>query len=415
MATGSDQFRARSASRISKRDLAWRENDVVWTIGGVIPPDPAEVRAQLLVAARAGKAGHFLKLFDIETGTMGLVEPADLPAFCDALVETFDEPYGGDLGAVAVAAQRRPLGRLPFRLAIGTDWCALHFSHALGDAGSVWPLFLFLLQPEKLSTLPPAAERREHPLFDALWHNYGRDPRRLRKVLQVPRPPIPLTSAGPGSYVEPQIAVESRVSSLEFLPAMKQWRKVNCSDASMPGIIASRAIQAARDAKLDVHSGIAVVADARRYLPSKKFGAGNFSAGAYLPIEDCSDPTEISQKITAFAHSGRPLLTLAAMTAGTRRRRPPRAGWKPDTQQRTLVSYSYVGRLPWLTPIPIDAVVLGQPIGDLGLGIVVHEMGRRMFGSVTYDRRFIDQGLAASIADALIQMPVQMPDERPDL
>ncbi|SDI77977.1 hypothetical protein SAMN05444157_0121 [Frankineae bacterium MT45] len=405
MATGSDQLRAHDESRIAKRDLAWRDNDVVWSIGGVVPPDPAEVRAHLLAAARAGQAGHFLKLFDIESGTMGLVEPADLPAFCDALVETFDEPYGGDLGRVAVAAQGRPLGRLPFRLAIGPDWCALHFSHALGDAGSVWPLFLFLLQPEKLSTLPPASKRPGRPLVDALWHNYGRDPKRLRRVLQVPRPPLPLTSAGPGSYVEPDIAVESRVSALEFLPAIKQWRKENCASASMPGIVASRALEAARAAGLEVHSGIAVVADARRYLPSKKFDAGNFTAGAYLPIDDCSDPTEISEKITAFAHSGRPLLTLTAMTIGTRRRRPARAGWNPDPQRRTLISYSYVGRLPWLTPVPVDAVVLGQPIGDLGLGIVVHEMGRRMFASVTYDRRYLDQTVAASIADALVEIP----------
>jgi hypothetical protein len=303
------------------------------------------------------------------------------------------------------SAQTESLGDRPFRFSLGPNWATLHFSHALGDAGTVWPLFMGLLDPARLAEVVVPASDPAFPLTTALWHTFGRRPSRARTALHGERPTFPLQVSRTRPLRPGVTQVVSRRSDAGYRRSLARHRKEVAPEASVVGMLVARAVAAAAKHGLRSFDGVSVVADGRRYLPTRKFASGNFTAGAYLAVGDPGDPTAVSRAIEAYTGSARPLLTLTMMALRARRGPLTEPVWdEPDEGPNCLVSFSYVGRLPWFVEPPPSAYVLGKPVGAHGLAIVTFELGPYVYASVSFDETHVPRATAEAIAAAVVTL-----------
>jgi hypothetical protein len=391
---------------LARRDLAWRDNDVVWGVLDDAAPDPAEVRAALRALARSGGDCRFLHFLDADRGTSWRADRERLDALIDELVvastDVLDE---AELACRVERTQKETLAPLPFQFTVGPGWAIMHFCHALGDAGTVWPLYMGLMKPDRLRDfVQPTADPR-FPLLLALWATFGRRPSRLWRAMRSDRSEFPLGSSSSVPFGATVTQVVARRSAPGFRRELSELRKSTAPGASAVGMLVARAMSTARAAGLEPFPGVGMVADVRRHLPDRSYRGGNFTAGAYLGLGDPTDPLEITEAIDNYSSSARPLLTLSLMAAGTRRGPRTEPVWdEPDEGPRTLVTFSHVGRLPWPAEPPRLGFVLGKPIGQHGLAIVTHEMGRYLYASVSFDERFVNRSAAQAIAGVLVEL-----------
>jgi len=390
-------------TRLARRDLAWRDNEVVW--GAHVPqsPDREAMVTALRTLFAADPLGHFARHLDAEAGTWHRPGADELHELAGRLVSAHETPYAVESFRQRMCeTQGEPLAGSPFHLAVGPDWSTLHFNHALGDARTMWPLFIGLMAPDRLAEFVPANGGPRHPLLTALWASFGRHPGRLARLARVPRPPFALNAEGTVPFRSGATQMVSMRSGAGFRGELLAYRKATAPDASAVGVLVARAMSAIRDRGLTPYDGVSVVADVRRHLPGRRFDAGNFTAGAYLALPDPYDALTATRAIDEFVNSARPLLTLSLMTARAKRGPRTEPVWKEsEDRPRTLVSFSHVGRLYWPGEPPISGYVLGKPVGRYGLAIVTYEIGKYMYASVSYDGRSVPRETAETVAAAL--------------
>jgi hypothetical protein len=388
------------ALRLPRRDRAWCGNEMVWGLAGIPLPPIDELRLALVDAARSDPAQRYFRTLDPGTG-WSTVPDAGYDRFSQELVT------GGDVIpdslTDALATERLiPLRGLPFRLVLGNDCVMLHYNHSLGDVASIWPLFLAMINPAQLRAYTTHSTPND-PLLTAMWHTFARNPRRLIAVLRSRRTAIPIREIESERAPAEDLRITYRRSDEGFRRRLRDLRVAEAPGASTPGYLLMRAIRTANQQGLRPFPGAMVLADARRYLPSRTFTDGNFAAAGYVNFDDPLDATEVSRRIGEYADSARPLLTLAAMTVAA----PVRTSGDKvrrayeDTAERSLIAFSQAGRLP-MSVSPEMAMVIGRPVGRRGLAVIVAEINRRLHVSVTHDRSYVADVAADAVADALV-------------
>jgi hypothetical protein len=391
--------------RLTRRDRAWRDNEVVWGIESPQVPGVDAIRADLLALLRSDPGSHFFRFLDPDAGRYRRPRAAEYELFVHSVVRPGELGSGAErLPELVEQAQRESLGHLPFRFTAGPDWAIMRFCHALGDATTVWPMFMGLLRPDGLATYLAHEPDPAHPLLAALWSTFGRNPRRLRQALRAERTPLPLRASGSVPFGTGTTQLVGQRSAAGFRRELSALRKQVAPGASAVGMLVARATAAAREQGLEPFPGIAMVADVRRQLPGRHFAGGNFTAGSYLGIADPADPLAVTAAIDSYVASARPLLTLSLMAArapGGRRTEPV---WDDLATERSVITFSHVGKLPFPIDPPLRGLVLGKPIGRRGLAIVTHEIGRHLYVSVSFDERFVPRAAAAAVARALVRL-----------
>jgi hypothetical protein len=397
----------RGTKRLSRRDLAWRDNTPVHAMVLDSLPSPEQIRAAFAEVATAVQGSYALRLVDIEAGRWRALNPAELQEYLEAIVVQAPRvETEADLAQRTERAQLTPLGDLPFRAEIAPQSAVFTFRHALGDGRTIWSLAVAIAFPDRMNEILAADSRDpRRPLITALWHTFGRNPRRLLETLRSEREAFPLRASGHIPLRAEAFEVVGRRSALGFRREIQRHRKATAPGSSMVGFLVARAMGAIYDHGLNPYQGVGVVADARRHLPGRRLDVGNFSSAAYLPIADPRDAVLATRAIDAFAESARPLLTLAAMAAHARRGQLTEAVWlESDEAPRPLVTFTNMGRLPWPGEPPVAWHALGRPIGRYGLAILMYEVGGYVYASVSYDGRHVQRSLAEDVADALTSL-----------
>jgi len=397
MTAMAQRVRTEPARALPRRDRSWRDTRPVRALGGIVPPDPERLRDDL----RALAGSPFLRVLDLERGTAARPLDADLDAFCDALVVADPRPAAVGLDSVVAEVSRERLAGLPFRLTVGPDWAALHYSHALGDGRTMWPVLCSLVSPGPPSALARSSSARL-PLTRALLRTFAAHPTRAYGVVRARRVALPVLSGAAGS---PPARVLSRRTDVGMLAALRAERDRTCPGASLMAMLIARTMRTAGEQGLATHPGFTVLADARRYLPSAARVAGNFSAGSYLEPADPTDAVAITRQVRALVDSGRPLLSMA-MSARHAGAGP--SGWADDPTGRALISFSHAGRLePPATSRAerLQVVTLGRPLGRRGVSLNLAEIGDRLHVSATYHPDAASAADVEHIVDTLVAGP----------
>ena len=396
----SPSVRIGTARLLPRRDRSWRDTRPVRGVGGIAPPDLERLRDEL----RALGGSPFLRVLDLERGTVARPLGADLDAFCAALVVADPRPAAVGLDSLVTQLAPEPLAGLPFRLTVGPDWAALHYSHALGDGRTMWPVLCSLVSAGLPPALAPRASARL-PLARALLRTFAVHPARAYGVVRGRRAALPVP---PGVAGAPPARVVTRRLDARLLAALRAERDRTCPEASLTAMLIARAMGAAREQGLATYPGFTVLADARRYLPSGARVVGNFSAGSYLEPDDPTDAVMITRQVRDLVDSGRPLLSMA-MSARHANARP--TGWADDPAGRALISFSHAGRLaPPATSRAdrLQVVTLGRPLGVHGISLNLAEIGERLHVSATFHPDAQPAADVEHLLDTLVAPPLDL-------
>lgn len=392
-------------SRLLWRDRPWANTRMIRGIEGIAPPDVDLMRENL---ARLAHGQHApLQIRQLPRGTYKAlpVRESLIAGWCERLVV---QATGGHHTIDETLAQQRrlPLDDLPFRATVGSDWMTFDFTHVLGDATTVWPFVVALCHNEELSEYFGTQSQARLPLALAVAHVFGRHPSQLISQILAEHPAMPVVAAPSqtnGPELPTPVEVVSVISSPGYAGQLRAARDERLERLSLVSIMMANAYSTASAQGLDVHPGMAVMANARRYLPPGTTVGSNFSVGTYLDLPEPSRAEKINERLTDHLQSGRPLLTMAAMVAGARKARVADDGWAPDNQCRTLMSFSHAGRLRW--PENSEAMrkyaILGRPLGNHGLSVNVAEIDTRIAVSVSYYPEHTSRDVAHSVAKAL--------------
>ncbi|MFZ2238325.1 MAG: hypothetical protein WAV90_02125 [Gordonia amarae] len=305
-------------------------------IGPVDLPDLETVRSNLDAFASFGPATR-IALRPDPNGRRWIHDPRRL---LDT-VEVVDEPADPlDL----LVPDGRP--NAPMRITLAGRYLRTDHEHGVGEirfgllahqiiTGAVSPQ-----DPEMLAQI----SRRWDGLATAGLRVFGSRPTRVFDVLRSMRetkptqteptgtkptetkptpagPEFPIDTAAPTTTPPPNLGphtVAVAAMPANALGDLRAWR-----DAALPGISLFTLVVSGLTRAL-VRAGIAVddvgtlPVDLRRYLPRGTNPLANFVSGIQLPLRDGNDPARLHDDLTTAVTSGRPIVSLARVTALSR-------------------------------------------------------------------------------------------------
>jgi len=360
-ATGDDPA---GRARVTPRDRAWGDAQVAGVIGPVSAPSADELRAVLRAVAQAAPTHRVVSRIDPATGRWAPVPVPEREEWLDAHVTpTQVRLADGGLQPILQDLLRRRVPVGGFQLVAGTDFVGLTGSHVLGDVWLLNDLLTGLTLSTSGAPLPDRLLRHDDPWplvrsLAALWRTnpasitslFATAPaaRPGRQLVQGHRSPTPTSPASC-----PSVAFAR--SSPTTLRELERWRRAHGNPSSMALYVsvAERALQA---------SGLTpptpwrtVLVDVRRYLPPSVRVTGNFVVGQRLTLGEWGDPLAVTRLLDRVVASGRPLVTLAGVSAlhalGTvspfRRR-----GDTGSREGMGSVTFNVIGALPGAHRLP---------------------------------------------------------------
>jgi hypothetical protein len=330
--------------RIAARDRLWGSTQVAGVIGPLDPPDPPALRAVLSdlgertpdhrVVSQVNRRGSRWQPVTASLRRRGLA--AHVVESDTSLAERGVGPLLEDL----LGRRVTPGG---FRLVVGTDYVGLSGSHLLGD---VWLLNDLLtgvvLSATAVTPLPDRLTRDDEswPLVRSLVRFWMTHPSQVIPLLataryttllqgvHLPRPPRAVNPGSGGLPAVTHIGGDDRRPTGQTRPAvvfarsdtaavrdLDRWRRAHPGTSAMAVHIslAERALQTVGLAPATPRRTVLV--DARRYLPPRAHVTGNFVVGQGLTLADWTDPMAVSALLDRVLDAGRPLVTLACVSA----------------------------------------------------------------------------------------------------
>ncbi|MCK9901048.1 hypothetical protein CC117_06295 [Parafrankia colletiae] len=397
--TAAERLRRQMGTRMPGRDRGWRGTHTTVLLAGLDAPGPGALRATLRdLAALAPDHRIFHRPGTLRgqssgpVGPVGRVRPVgpvgpamtrwfpvprpELADFCDQLVVPVDAT-AGDLDSLQKQLHDQADPAVPFQVLAGENLVALSVAHPLLDGRPVVTL-LAELTARARDGQPPVglvgADPR-HPLALALADHFGRSPGRLLAVARAHRStparvataaPAPATGDGRIRWSS-DVCSASATSDPGLLSRLHQWRTHNARGVTRTAVFFAAARAALLEAGLTPAPGLHVLVDNRRYLPGAAGLTGNFSVGVRLDPPDALDPASVAATLDAGLGAGRPLATMALVTARAQCRRPPPPPDSMPPLPRPAMVVNYLGRLrelerlPWQPGLPSRLATASTP------------------------------------------------------
>lgn len=275
------------------------------------------------------------------------------------------------------------------RVYLAGEFLLIVVSHGLCDAR-----LLVLLQNILLSETGPGglgAPPARVMLGSTIVRWFGRKPRRLAELAQLPRPRTPLPVRWPATDELPPARPTLRWTAIGADTRTQLLARI--ADTAPRATEATMWFSAI--AKTLTHSGIeiadrvVVLADARRYRPEARTYFANFAVGLEFDFPDPYDPEILSARVQAALRTGRPL---AAMGLGALKSvRPGRAAASrimlPD---KPVVSFSDIGRavdergLPWRSD-ERAYIATTEGVGYNGISFILVEVGKSVLVQCSFN------------------------------
>ncbi|MFO6451573.1 MULTISPECIES: hypothetical protein [unclassified Aeromicrobium] len=315
---------------------------------------------------------------------------------------------------------------LPLQFAVKGDELAAVFDHVLFDAPLAAALPAVLVAMAGGAPVPALFDGvTDRPVSTALWHTFGRHPRRVLDLVR-DRQDGPVTSG--------DVPREDDRVPLVDPGGLGLRRHRNCDAAQMAGVRewgAARGLglsstlllltsAAVEQAGIPVEPQGDLVVDLRRYLPEGVATGGNFITGVSVPVwSDGFEPRMLGERLDALLRSGRPLASVAIRLLRARRR-PPQVPTAADTVARPVrarVSLSNPGRLrlyeqmPWTAPPAERRAVPGtEGIAPNAIGFISTSDAGRFRLAVSFRGDVFDAATVDAALDLIFTDPVAVLD-----
>ena len=138
----------------------------------------------------------------------------------------------------------------------------------------------------------------------------------------------------------------------DALGDLRAWRDATLPGTSLFALVVSGLTRALVRAGITVDDVGTLPVDLRRYLPRGTNPLANFVSGIQLPLRDGNDPARLHDDLTAAVASGRPIVSLARVTALSRAAQL----LSPDGRHATM--------LPPKTPLVFTGIQAHQQLMD---------------------------------------------------
>ncbi|QHN22202.1 hypothetical protein [Gordonia amarae] len=205
--------------------------------------------------------------------------------------------------------------------------------------------------------------RRWDGLATAGLRVFGSRPTRVFDVLRSMRetkrtpagPEFPIDAGAPATTPPPNLGphtVAVAAMPADALGDLRAWRDATLPGTSLFALVVSGLTRALVRAGITVDDVGTLPVDLRRYLPRGTNPLANFVSGIQLPLRDGNDPARLHDDLTAAVASGRPIVSLARVTALSRAAQL----LSPDNRHATM--------LPPKTPLVFTGIQAHQQLMD---------------------------------------------------
>jgi len=401
-------------------DLAWRGEVVVVAAGPLVAPTRADLAHA--VVELAGRPATARLGWVLDASGRRWLAPQDRDEHLRRCVHEL--PPQTDRPALIMAAAAIDLGAAPFAFVISGDHVVLAVDHVIGDGYFITRLLAAAIELATGGERPGWLDREpvHRPLTRALWQQFGRDPRRLRALVEHARrhraaAPAPETAAVPGRPWTPSPDCRIRSTDRAALRELKAWRREHAPGVSTIPLAIAAADLARRAVGVPAVAAPLVLFDARRHLrPHGADITGNFCAGLRLDVTDPGDPVAVDDAIKHAAALGRPLAVTAAAAFAARRTRSRQDAQAAGSGDGWDVAYTHMGKPPELARLTRAggerAAYFGllPPSGPRGVTFAMSEIGEHLNVSVSFHRNEVDARLVDAVLDELVGDPVGLLD-----
>lgn len=289
-----------------------------------------------------------------------VVDPITTDEICDRLAELARQ-YDGE----------------GIRICLAGDYLLIVASHGLSDARMIVMVqySIILAHPGLWPDSPP----ERYLLSKTVLSWFGRDPRRLLKLLRLPRTHSSkeITWKRPEQLPTPRPAVRWATLPPAVVEELLARAKTQAPRATRATIVFSILARALVKEGVQISDTAHILVDARRYRPSAKAYNGVFAVGLEFVFPSPYDSEYLADELQSAIDAGRPLaaMALAAIKATLDRRDRKLLA----VSESAIVAYSDVGRIPFFDQLPWLAephAFLGmvEPYGHEGISFLTAEM-----------------------------------------
>jgi hypothetical protein len=357
-------------------------------------------------------ARRWIPLSDAEFATRAHVAVAE--------PEAFAQGPSGLAEALRTEMLEMPLDDHPLRFLVRDGHFEVKVTHGIGDGRNfniVVPALVHAATSGAAPSLPSAAATRL-PLARATWRHFASDPRRVVKLLRMPRPTMPEPGSEETLPWTPDLCSHYVRSPEGQVSRLRAWR-----DQRLPGVSISALLFAATAAAFErcgipsEHPGMIILVDARRYLPKSSTVYGNFSTGPYVVPARQRDPRALHEALALAVEAGQPLAILGAMDlhAWWTRRRARTDADRVRAHPSPRLALTHVGQLtsyaglPWAAE-PHERTMMSVPTpgGPEGVTISLAELDGIVHLNTTFHRSTFDEDSVRRAAELICDDPLSL-------
>ncbi len=305
-------------ARIRLRDRVHLGEPGTGLIGPVNLPDPDAVRRNLEAFASFGPRTR-IALRPDTAGEHWIHDPQRLLESIEVIEEPADP-------LELLIPTGRPIA--PMRVTLAGRYLRTEHDHGVGEirfgllahqviTGAITPR-----DPDMLSQI----SRRRDGLGTAALRVFGSRPTRVLDVFRsmretriarpefAPADEFP-TDAGSVPTRRGSHAVAVAVMPADVLGELRRWRDATLPRVSLFALVVSGLTRALTASGIPVDDVGTLPVDLRRYLPTGTNPLANFVSGIQLPLRRGSDPARLHHDLVTAVASGRPIVSLARVTA----------------------------------------------------------------------------------------------------
>ena len=386
--------------------------------GPVDVPSVDDIRSALVEIARIGPQTRIGLRADASRRRW-LFDPE---AVAETVVEVPSEK-ASDISNFATTVFNADLTRSSIKVVVSGDYVASLGSHGIADGIGGARLWTTLIRTAQTGMLPAGMQSEESrlPLMRSILRTYGSDPRRLVATAQW-QSRLKRSEAEAVAISERGALTSDPVSlsipmDQDGADRLAEWREAHAPSVSLRAISLYLFLSALRSQGVETASSALVLMDMRRYASGRTVVNGNFAVGQRIPISGLTSPHELSRRLSGVLGSGRPLITLGAITAKATvasafgRSMSSSADFDVSVNPLAVVSYSDIGKvrdvegIRW-TGDPL-CVTATDPYGPEGIVFLGAEIGGRRHLSVTFHGSVFNSETIRRVLRAVALEPMQ--------
>jgi hypothetical protein len=298
-----------STLKIGALDMMRTDSRIISALGPVQVGRPDDITEAVRALAVCGGPGTRFGLMPTTESRFWRYDP---DAFLDEVVRLPSCTAEG-LPALLTERARTSSRSAAISIAVAGDYLIVDLCHGLGDARLVNMLNQVLgekLTPDRFPDWARGYPTR-NPLGTAMARFYTAQPRRVAALLRSRAGAAEAQKSGgelvPWRRAPVVVAARSENGTVNRL---RRWRDRTSADLSIVSIVCASIAGEIRSRGIELHHGVNMIYDCRRYLPTHSRVYGNFVSGVDLAVADPGDPVQLNGAITAAAACGRPLAAL---------------------------------------------------------------------------------------------------------